>query len=547
MADWLTTALSFLAPQAAAKRLGWQMRLGALKGLDARGYSGARKDRLQSDWFGVGNLSSADSQLIADLSELRRRCQALCRDNPYAAAAKRNLTAQLIGDGIEAQAVHPDPATQALAQAAWKAWSLSKVDGRNDFFGVQKVVCNLIVEGGEAIVLWKARGDVPNARLDVLDGAWLDSSQNYDTGSSGAFIRAGVEINTDGDRIAYHLWNQHPGDTYSLPLLSRTRVDAKYVDHVFEAKWGGQVRGEPWFHAAIKRLHDVSELEEAIRVKKRVEACLALIRVPAPDDAPAPIGHQRPNGQGSTIEGLAPGMILTAAPGETMTVVDPSSSGDGDMFLRSQLMSVACSMGLPHYMLTGDVSQANYSSLRAAIVVFYSLCDDWQQNMFVPLLCNPAFSRCMANAALFTGNRKLLEVTARWTPPKRPWVDPLKDITAEIMEIRAFPGLMDGAYVERGLNAQASFAAQRVINDAMDKDGLASDADPRKTNQAGQLQPAAGFVVPEDKKTGAQPTVSGRTLALVRRSLQAEDEGDQELAASLLIGAAALMREMHDA
>jgi hypothetical protein len=47
--------------------------------------------------------------------------------------------------------------------------------------------------------------------------------------------------------------------------------------------------------------------------------------------------------------------------------------------------------------MTGDVSQANYSSLRAAMLGSWALLDDWQQNVFIPHLVRPAvIRRCAA-------------------------------------------------------------------------------------------------------------------------------------------------------
>ena len=48
---------------------------------------------------------------------------------------------------------------------------------------------------------------------------------------------------------------------------------------------------------------------------------------------------------------------------------------------------------VPYHLMTGDVSQANYSSLRAAMNGSYSMVDDWQQNEVLPMLCLPAVQR----------------------------------------------------------------------------------------------------------------------------------------------------------
>jgi hypothetical protein len=58
--------------------------------------------------------------------------------------------------------------------------------------------------------------------------------------------------------------------------------------------------------------------------------------------------------------------------------------------------------------MTGDVSQANYSSLRAAMLGSWALLDDWQQNVFIPHLVRPAVIRRMRRLALETGDQRYL-------------------------------------------------------------------------------------------------------------------------------------------
>jgi capsid protein len=91
----------------------------------------------------------------------------------------------------------------------------------------------------------------------------------------------------------------------------------------------------------------------------------------------------------------------------------------------------------------------------------------------------------------------LAKVTAVWTPPPRPWVDPLKDIAAEILEARAIPGALLDALTARGESLETAVAKQALINKAFDREGVTSDADPRRINGSGGLQPPAGYIAPK--------------------------------------------------
>jgi capsid protein len=230
-------------------------------------------------------------------------------------------------------------------------------------------------------------------------------------------------------------------------------------------------------------------------------------------------------------------------------VVNPSVGDDGDSLHKRELMAVAAALGVPFHVLTGDVSAANYSSLRAGIVVFYALLDAWLAHAIVPTICEPAFARTMQRAAIELGEPKLEEVTAHWTSPPRPWVDPLKDVTAQIMEIRAGLSNLPKALASRGIDWRREFAEDFQVNKLIDLYGLAFDTDPRRINQMGAIQPSAGWVNPKPG-ADAQATAdegtdqTDRALRLICASAMAEEEGDAAAAEQLLLRGAAMITQL---
>lgn len=492
---WIDDLIGVFSPRAAYQRAAWRQAHDSMKRLNdgARAYDGAARGRLTADWR--AGRGSADAEIISDLPTLRERCRQMVRDNSYAAAGVRNLTAALVGDGIEPRAVHPDEKTAALAQQVWKAWAESRVDGREDFYGVQRLAVRSMIEGGEALIQWRPKSGEPDARLLLLEGDFLDHTRTQLLRDGGRIV-GGVEYDANGARAAYWIFPHHPGDTLGGMARQSVRTPALDVDHLFEATRIGQSRGVPWFHAGLRRLRDVTDIEDAIRIKRRVEACLAVFRSPSDSGAGSPFGKQETQTTGQVWETLTPGMIIQGLPGESVTAIQPSNNGDGDAFLRGQLMAVGASIGVPYHVLTGDVSQANYSSLRAAMVVYWALLDDWICNTIVPQLCAPAWGRVMLKAALKLGKPELAQVTASWTPAPRAWVDPLKDVTAEIMEVRAGFSSVPESLSSRGKDWRTAFKETREVNALIDALGLAFDTDARRVNGSGALQPATGYLQP---------------------------------------------------
>lgn len=489
-----TETLARISPKAAARREAWKQNYAALRGMEGeRAYALAERGRLTSDW--KASNGSADAEILNDLPTMRARCGQMVRDNGYAATALRNLTAWLVGDGIAARAIHADPATAKIAQAVWDDHVKKRMDGREDHYGAQKLGVRSTIERGEVLRVWSSEDGVPNATYQIYEGDHLaDINRRLDNGGR---IVGGVEMDAKRRRVAYHIYEDHPGDALGGRKSQPVRVDARDVDHLFEALRPGQTRGVPWFHAGLRKLRDVAEIETSIRVKKRIEACFALFRRKA-DGIAAALGVRKSGERpGPVQETIKPGTIMYGEDGEEApTVINPSSSGDGDAFLMRQLMAIAAAFGLPYHLLTGDVSRANYSSLRAAIVAFYKLLDDWHSNMIVPHWLEPEFRRVMWRAALELRIPALATVTAVFTPPPRPWVDPLKDIAAQVMEARAIPGALHEALAARGETLETAVAKQVSINKAFDTAGVTSDADPRRINGSGGLQPPAGYLAP---------------------------------------------------
>lgn len=497
--DLIADLLALFSPRAAYQRVAWRQGYDALSGIAERSYAAARRGRLSNDWFANGG--SADATLMRDLVTLRDRQRQMVRDDPNAAAAKRQLVTHLVGDGITAQAVHADDSVASDAQDLWDAWANSPVDGRDDFYGVQKQGVGGMIDG-DVVLKWSPLGGVPDTLLQVLEGDFLDNRRNQLLPNGGKIVQ-GVEFDQIGLIVAYWLFRYHPGDVFGWrggAIGMSERIEARDIDHMFEALRPGQARGVPWFYAGLQTLRDISEIEQSIQVKKRVEACLSVFRKPG-EATGSQLGEQKTNPGTSNFETLRPGMIIQGQPGESIDVINPSSSGDGDGFLRGRKMNAAAAIGVPYHLMTGDVSQANYSSLRADIVPFYERLDDVTFNVIVPRLCNPAFARRMRVEALRLGRPELLQVTAEWTPAPRPWVDPLKEMTAEKMEIRSMPGEIVRAFTRRGRNWRKEFKIQAEVNALMDQYRIVSDTDARRIDGMGQIQAAAPYL----SKGNAQP------------------------------------------
>jgi len=88
--------------------------------------------------------------------------------------------------------------------------------------------------------------------------------------------------------------------------------------------------------------------------------------------------------------------------------------------------------------LSGDVAAANYSSARVGLL---DERDTWEglQGFFIEELCQPVFSAWMRLAFLrlgLPGVQWAAYDCAEWHPRSFPWVDPLKDTQATLLQLQ---------------------------------------------------------------------------------------------------------------
>lgn len=104
--------------------------------------------------------------------------------------------------------------------------------------------------------------------------------------------------------------------------------------------------------------------------------------------------------------------------------------------MRQQLRSIAVGMGITYEQLTGDLSGVNYSSIRAGLVEFRRRIAMIQHHVIVFQLCRPVWNRWFELAILTNQLPLYASSKVKWIPQGFDWVDPLKDINAQVLSIQ---------------------------------------------------------------------------------------------------------------
>src|SRR5581483_11176066 len=221
---------------------------------------------------------------------------------------------------------------------------------------------------------------------------------------------------------------------------------------------------------------ELDQYDDAELVRKKTAAMFAgFVTKNAPEDVL--VGEGAADANGAALTGLEPGTLQVLLPGEDVKFSNPADVGASyETFMRVQLRSIAAGMGITYEQLTGDLTGVNYSSIRAGLLEFRRRCEQFQHQVIVFQMCRPIW-RAWIDAAVLAGALPAGDgnYDVKWIPPGFAWVDPLKDIKAQIMAVRA------------GFKSHAEEIDREIAadNTRADQLGLEYDSDPRKeTNDA---------------------------------------------------------------
>ena len=409
-----------------------------------RSYDGARTDRRSNGWVAAG--SSANSEILPQLSILRNRSRELVRNNPYASKAIRVLSSNRIGTGI--MAVMNDKIVSAL----WKKWvKVCDADGQYDLYGLQKLTSNTESESGECLIRFRYRkmsdGLPVPLQLQLLEPDFIDTNKNEVLKNKG-WIQNGIEFSPIGERVAYWLFNQHPGENIINTTIKSSRVSAGDVIAFFDKTRPGQMRGVPILAPVMMTSNDLNDYMEATLVRKTAEACIsAFVET---DDEDRSIGDESQQDQ-MRIEELAPGMVQYLSKGEKMTFANPSASTGDVGYTNDRLHAIASGAGVTYEQMTGDFSQVNYSSIRAGSIDFRKEVEQWQWLNFIPSVLDRIMEKFL-DTAFAAGLIQTTDVEYDWTTPRFDWVDPLKDVQGEELELTMGLKTWSEAVRARGFN-----------------------------------------------------------------------------------------------
>jgi lambda family phage portal protein len=259
----------------------------------------------------------------------------------------------------------------------------------------------------------------------------------------------GVEMDADGNVIAYHVLTSHPGSNFLIGINEYDRVPAEEMLHWFRATRPGQHRG-------------VSELACCLRLtanmRRYTEAVIRAAEIAA--DLAAFVHSNSPAAQVDEVDPFAAieiekGTLTTLPEGWDISQLKAEQpTNTHQAFTRTLLGEIARGVNLPYYKAAFDASSYNYSSARLdgqlhdqnVRVDRDELERGWLDRIFRAWLDEALLVPGMIPAGLPPAN----EWNWSWVWDGREGIDPNKEATAAETKLASLTTSLADEYAKQG-------------------------------------------------------------------------------------------------
>lgn len=409
-------------------------------------YAGGAPSRILAQWF--AELEDPNRHLRDTLSSLRARSRQLSEDNGEAEGLLKDFESDIVGHvgaRLQFRARRPRGAPRDTlndrVEAAWATWSqmgTCTLDGAFSLAALQRLVIRSVIRDGEFLALRVRAANNPFFyALQPVDPDQLDETLNREAQPGRNAIVMGVEVDGNGRPVAYHLWDRHP----SLPGRQRRPEPAANVVHVFKRLRVGQVRGVPWFAPALVTWKLGDRYTEAELYQSLLAAAQGGFF-----ESEEGGGFELPKGEDGKplplVMEAEPGTARVLPAGYKFTAWEPKHpTANYGVFMKAVKRIVARAFGRSYASVTGDLSDVNFSSMRIDREREKAQNRVHQHEILVEQFLDVVF-RDWLSMQIMAGtlgavaeSSAALASFATWMLVGWPWIDPVKDATAALMEL----------------------------------------------------------------------------------------------------------------
>ena len=473
--------------------MGFRAKLARLIMPENQAFTSAGTGRRSTSWYAP--VTSPNRALAGDLSRLINRSRAAIRNDPWASSGIDKLVSNIIGRGITPKSLTKDDGLRDQLQQLFLDWSdESDADGVLSFTGQQSLIARSALEAGECFVRFRPRKpedglSVP-LQLQIVESEFVPLSYN-ETRPNGNTIKAGIEFNKVGKRVAYWMHREHPAEmTFDSTKLSR--VPAEQVMHIYEPLRPGQLRGQPVLTQVLLRMFHLDKFDDATLFRQEIANLFTgFITKPSPEqEAVDPLTGNpiQYDSEALPMVAMEPGTMQELALGEDVKFNEPPGAGsDYSGFMSQQLMAVAAGIGLPYELLSGDMKGVSDRALRLILNEFRRRIQQIQHNQIIFQLCRPVWNRwfdlAVLNGSIIAPDyyqSKAAYRRVKWIAHGWPYMHPVQDMQAQKMAVRSGFKSRSEVVSEQGYDSEQIDTEITADNRRADDLDLKYDSDSRE-------------------------------------------------------------------
>jgi len=419
-----------------------------------RSFQAGVTDRLTSKWTTTDE--TVNMSLLRHLRPMRARSRDFARNNEYGRKFFSLVRTHVVGPfgfTLKVDCRRPDGSpdkedSQRIA-GAYKRWTKRghfDVTGRLSETQFDALAITMIARDGEVLIrMVEGRDRGPHRfQLQLLSGHLLDEDHNRDL-PNGNRIRMGVEFDAWMKPVAYHLrLMTGSADMHGTASQRYERVDAAEILHLFIPEEIDQWRGIPWAYVALRDAKHLDQFDEAALVAANVGAAkMGFFQQKDPEAGP-PLARDGEEGDDSGygderdfVTAAEPGSFDVIPDGYELKEYDPTYPNEVyDPFTRNVLRRLSTGLLVANHSLTGDLTQVNFSSIRAGTL---DERDMWKMIQgFYGEAKQEIFGRWLGRALIYDAELKALPYTKfeKFNAPvyfgrRWDWVSPKDDAAAD--------------------------------------------------------------------------------------------------------------------
>lgn len=495
----LEKAIAAISPQWACNRAFYAENL--------RTYEAGEVTRFNDGWVPIDGDTENGDKTQRDL--IKARARYLENNSDIAGAAVGGIVRNVVGTGIKPQARTGDERLNKEIESLWKEWTRPEncdITGQQTFEEMQAMLLRRKIVDGEILVkkVIDKRGRFP-LKLQVIKSDLL-SQYLLRAPKTNNVIRSGIELNDHLQPLAYWIDKKTP-DGYTE--YDPTRVRADEIIHLWTRSQPDQIRGMSDLTPIIKRLKDTQDYLDAETVAAKIAACFSVF-ITTQTGAPGMVGRigNTKDPEKKKIQSIRPGMIKYLAPGESVTTANPSRGiASAKDYVSIQERLAGAGLGLSYELMSRDFNSSSFSAARQGMLEDRKTFEPIQHFLSAHL-CTPIYREWLDTCVLagtldipdYFANREAYQAV-EWVTPGWSWIDPQKEVNADISAIQNGGKTLSQWCAERGYDWREQLEQMALEKETAESLGLKLAVHTPISVQAAMSNHVGGDSAQDDDKT----------------------------------------------